>query len=119
MPEALVQALWLAGALGCALAGFGWLALAMDTHWEQVRGAAPAPAPSVRRLRTLGVAGLAASLACALMADHPTMAALVWAMALAFGALATALALAWRPGVLRVLVVWVGARRGESGWRKR
>lgn len=105
MPEALVQALWLAGALGCALAGFGWLALAMDTHWEQVQGAAaPAPAPTVRRLRVLGALGLAASLACALVADHPTMAALVWIMALAFGALATAFALAWRPDVLRLLV---------------
>lgn len=110
MPEALVQALWLVGALACALAGFGWLALAMDTHWEQVQGPAPAPAPTVRRLRVLGALGLAASLACALMADHPTMAALVWIMALASGALATAFALAWRPAVLRLLVAGLPTR---------
>jgi hypothetical protein len=109
MPEALVQALWLAGALACGLAGFGWLALAMDTHWEQVRGPRPAPARTSRRLRLLGGLALAASLACALAADHPTMAALVWIMALALGALGTALTLAWRPRALRMLVAWVPA----------
>ncbi|MFZ5551425.1 MAG: DUF3325 domain-containing protein [Pseudomonadota bacterium] len=109
MPEALVQALWLAAGQGCALAGFGWLALTMDTHWDQVRGPQPAPAPTARPLRilrVLGALGLAASLGCALMADHPTMAALVWIMAMALGALATAFTLAWRPAALRVLVAW-------------
>lgn len=110
MPEAMVQGLWLAAALLCGLAGFGWLALAMDTHWEQVRGPQPAPARTVRQLRTLGWLALAASLACSLAADHPTMAALVWIMALAVGALGTAFALAWRPRVLRLLVTWVPAR---------
>ena len=108
MPEAMVQALWLAAALLCALVGFGWLALAMDVHWEQVRGPQPALPSTVRQLRVLGTLGLVASLACALLADHPTMAALVWIMALALGALATAFTLAWRPAALRPLVAWAG-----------
>jgi hypothetical protein len=102
-----LQALLLAAALLSGVAGFGWLALAMEGHWEQVRGPVPFASQTARRLRWLGATGLAASLACSLAADHPTMAALVWLMALALGAMVTAFALAWRPQLLRVLVAWV------------
>lgn len=97
MPESAL----LAGALLCSFIGLGWLALAMEAHWQQVR---PTPAPAAgtaRLLRTLGALALAASLALCLAADHPSMAALVWVMSLAVAALSLALLLAWRPR-------WVG-----------
>lgn len=94
---------WMLGAaLLAALAGMGWLALAMDVHWEQAGGAAmQAPA---RRLRVLGTLALAGSLWLCLAVDHASMAALVWVMALAAAALAVAMALSWRPHWLRLLV---------------
>lgn len=83
-----------------ALAGFAWLALAMDEHWERVQGEAAA-APR-RVLRLLGAAAVVLSLVACLRADPPSMAVLVWLMLLAAAALAVALALAWRPGLLRL-----------------
>lgn len=83
--------------------GFAWLALAMDSHWEQVHGQAGPPRTQQKLLRLLGSALLAASLALCLLADHATMAALVWLMLLAGGVVAVAFALAWRPSWLRVL----------------
>jgi hypothetical protein len=89
-----------------ALAGFAWLALAMEVHWEQVLGS-PAPLGVSRTvLRALGVGGLAASAVLCFLADRPSMAVLVWLMLLAAAALLTALTLAWRPRLLRVLCPW-------------
>ncbi|MBK1687566.1 hypothetical protein CKO37_08590 [Rubrivivax gelatinosus] len=84
----------------CALAGFAWLALAMDEHWERVQGGAAA-LPR-RALRLLGAAAVVLSLVACLRADPPSMAVLVWLMLLAGAALAVALALAWRPALLRL-----------------
>ena len=103
MPDAVM----LAAALAASVLGMAWLALAMETHWEQVRGTAPLPARTVRALRLLGAAGLAASLALCLAVDHASMAALVWVMGLAASALAVAFALSWRPRWLAVLMPWV------------
>lgn len=102
------EALNLAVALAACLAGMGWLALAMEAHWEQVRAGHRPPA-TVRRLRVLGALGLAASLALCLRADHPSMAALVWVMLLAAAALAVALTLTWKPRWLLVLA-WAGGK---------
>lgn len=99
-------ALLLSLALLAATAGFGWLALAMDAHWQQVRGAPQVPLRTQRVLRALGAGALAASLALCLAADHPTMAALVWVMALAAGALVVAFMLSWRPRWLAPLAAW-------------
>jgi hypothetical protein len=100
--------LYLAGAAVAALLGFAWLALAMDEHWRQVHGRGE-PQPRARRaLRILGGLGLLGSLGLCLLADRPSMAVLVWVMLLAGGALLIALALAWKPGALRVL--WPGGR---------
>lgn len=99
------EAVLLTAALLACTAGMGWLALAMQSHWEQVctdiatRG-------QVLRLRVLGASGLMAGLALCLLADHASMAVLVWVMALAAAGLAVALTLTWRPGWLRVLT-WV------------
>ena len=107
MPESTLPA-WalLTAALLCAFVGLAWLALAMEPHWQQAR-ATPVPSRStVHLLRTLGAAALAASLLLCLAADHPTMAALVWIMALAVATLAVAMLLAWRPR-------WVGWLAGQ------
>ena len=95
--------LMLAGAALLSVLGFAWLALAMDTHWEQVHGQA-GPAASTRRLlRVLGGLLLSGSLMLCLMADHPSMAVLVWAMLLAGGAALITGLLSWRPRCLSLL----------------
>ena len=91
-----------------AVLGFGWLALAMDSHWKQVHGQA-GPARFARlALRTLGIAGLAVSAVFCLLADHPAMALLVWVMLLTGTVLAVSAALAFTPRILRAL--WLPRR---------
>ena len=96
------EAICLAGALITSLIGMGWLSLAMDTHWQQVRSD-PISHPTTVRLRILGALLLAISLGLCLVADHASMAMLVWVMALAASALSIAFTLTWRPKWLRVL----------------
>lgn len=98
------DAAWLAAALALAVAGMGWLALAMDAHWPQVFGPRPRARATVPRLRALGAGALSGSLLLCLTVDHPTMAVLVWVMALAGAALAIAFTLARRARWLRVLL---------------
>lgn len=102
------NALILIAALAVTVVGAAWLALSMDTHWEQVRGAQPASSGTVRLLRALGVAAWCVSLLLCLRVDHASMAALVWVMALAGSALIVAFTLTWRPRWLAPLVVWAG-----------
>jgi hypothetical protein len=103
VPDALLLVL----AVAANVAGLGWLALAMDVHWEQVRGSVPATRGTVRLLRVLGVSGLAVSLLLCLRVDHASMAALVWFMTLAGAALAIAFTATWRARWLGLLVAWV------------
>lgn len=105
MPDALLHA----AAFACAFLGMAWLALAMDTHWEQVSGGARPPHAGPLLMRVLAVAALAISLLLCLAADHPTMAPLVWLMALAASALGVAMLLAYKPGLLRGAVPWLRA----------
>lgn len=103
------EALWLAAATALSLLGMGWLALAMEVHWDQaMRAPATAAANARRRLRPLGAVTLALSLLACLRADRPSMAVLVWVMLLAGSALAVALLLARRPRWL----AWVSPVRG-------
>ncbi|RRD57092.1 DUF3325 family protein [Comamonadaceae bacterium OH2545_COT-014] len=102
MAETLLATSLHAASLWLGFAGMAWLALAMEAHWEHVRTDRHQPA-AARRLRVLGAAALAASLALCLWADTPGLAALVWPMNLAASALAVALLLAWRPRWLRPL----------------
>jgi hypothetical protein len=101
------KALLLALALLCSAGGIAWLALAMEVHWQQARGAASGPA---RReaigLRIAGSVALLVSLGACLIADHATMAVLVWVMSLAASALLVALTLAWQPRWLARLAPW-------------
>jgi len=109
VPEAITMGkpLLLAAALLLSTCGLGWLALAMDVHWQQVRGDPVAGRGAVRLLRALGAAALLLALGLCLRADHATMAVLVWVMALAGSALLIAFSLSWRPRWLRPLVAWV------------
>ena len=116
MPDAVTmgKSLLLAAALLCSFCGLGWLALAMEPHWQQVRGEAAAGRSTVRLLRALGAGALLLALGLCLRADHATMAVLVWVMALAGSALLIAFSLSWRPRWLRPLVAWVRPGRGSK-----
>jgi len=96
MPDALL----LTAALVSTVLGMGWLALAMDVHWKQVRAASVRSQRTVNVLRTLGAVSLIGSLALCLLADTATMAVLVWMMLLAVGAITIALVLSRQPRLL-------------------
>lgn len=89
------------------LIGMGWLALAMNAHWRQVRQGLPS-ANTIRALRILGGAALFVSLVLCLSVDHASMASLVWIMLLATAAMSIAFLLTWRPRVLAPLIFWAG-----------
>ena len=96
------DALWLLLAAALAFSGMAWLALAMDAHWGQVMHRPADEARATRqRLRVQGAVAILLSLPVCLMADRPSMAALVWVMLLAAGALSVAQLLAWRAHWLR------------------
>lgn len=101
----MTESAWMlhAAAALMSVAGFAWLALAMDVHWRQVHGDRARAGAVKPVLRVLGMAGLAASALLCALADRPSMAVLVWLMLLAGSAPLVALTLAWRPRLLRVL----------------
>ena len=105
--------LWLA-AVGC-FSGAVWLALAKPVHWAQVMSATAARRHPALVLRCLGWLALATALAACLRVDAPTVAVLVWVMLLVPAALAVAMALAWRPALLRCWGAAVCLRPGSSG----
>jgi hypothetical protein len=109
MSDAMLDNLMLLAALAACVAGMGWFALSMETHWVQVRGNAARRPALATVLRTLGAASLAIGLALCLAVDSASIAVLVWLMALAGGALAIAFTLTWRPRTLAPLVFWAAA----------
>ena len=102
--------IWLAAALICMLAGMGWLALAMDVHWDQVSGGARRSRRAAITLRILGFAAVVSSLVMCLYADTATMAVLVWMMMLAMSAAIITYLLSSRPRALAVLTAFRGTR---------
>lgn len=106
MPEALKFTI----ALATCVVGLGWIALAMQVHWEQVRGAQVLPRTVALLLRVLGGVSLAVSLAVCFWVDHVTMAPLVWVMALAGAAVLVAFTLSWRPRWMGLLLVGLPVR---------
>ena len=96
------DALWMMLAMALSLAGMTWLALAMETHWEQAMLTSMSKKRSLV-LRCLGGLGLASSLLACLAADQASMAMLMWVMLLATGSTGVALILAHRPSLLRFL----------------
>lgn len=83
------------------LAGFVWLALAMDIHWKKVQAGHNNSIHPVKALRIMGWAGLSLSAVLCFMADRPSMAVLVWIMLLAATAPSVGMMLSWRPRLLR------------------
>ena len=109
----MAEALLLVVAFLCAFAGMSSLALAMKPHWVHVRGAVPHSEPLARRLRFIGTACLALSLALCLVRSHASMAFLVWIMTLSATALLVAMALAYAPRSLAWLATIAGGLRGS------
>jgi len=103
----MVEGLLLLAASLSALCGMGWLALAMKPHWEQLRGGTALSDLMRRELRALGSAALFASLLLCLLADHASMAVLVWMMSLTGASLIVAFTLAYRPS-------WLGWLLGRA-----
>lgn len=103
----------LAGAVLLNVAGFAWLALAMDVHWKQVCESGKPPQGRRMLLRSTASAAFLISLLLCNRTDHGTIAALVWVMALTAGALAVAFMLTWRPSWLRPLSWLAGPARGS------
>lgn len=97
---------WIAlilAAISC-LVGLGWLALAMNVHWQQVMETSSTLSAQKRKtLRILGSVGLLVSAVFCFAADRPSMAVLVWLMLLAASAPSIGMLLAWRPQWLRIL----------------
>lgn len=101
----MFEAILLSLAALSAFAGMAWLALSMEVHWQQVAGTKRTlPRARHNGLRLAGALGLLASLALSLVADHASMAVLVWVMLLALSAFALAMLLSWRPQALRGLL---------------
>lgn len=98
------DALLLLAAVLANLVGMGWLALAMESHWEQLQGTGPLRHGHAVALRCIGVLAIGSALLICLRADHATMAVLVWIMSLSGAAVAIALLLTWRPAWLAVIV---------------
>lgn len=98
MPEAF----YLTAAALLSLVGMSWLALSMDVHWAQVKQIPLADSrPPRATLKALGYAALFVSLLVCLVADRPSIAALVWIMLMSGAALSVAWGLAKSPKVLR------------------
>lgn len=108
MPDSVL----LVAALVITSAGMGWLALAMDVHWNQVYTGSRTQR-TVVALRVLGAVSLFGSLILCLLADTATMAVLVWMMLLAVAAASVAFALSTQPRILAPLAAW--ASRASSG----
>lgn len=108
------DALRLTGAVLFDIAGFAWLALAMDTHWRRVCGSGEPTRAARRRLRVAGGLAFLLSLILCVLSDHATIAALVWVMALTAAALVVAFALTWRPVLLRPLS-WLASLTSRRG----
>ena len=103
----MLDAILLVLASLCTVIGMAWFALAKEPHWQQVRGSETLTPARQHVLRTLGSTSIGTSLIICLIADHPTMAALVWIMLLAAGALIVAFTLSWRARWLKFSVAWL------------
>ena len=103
MADAVLRAL----AFWCCVCGMAWLALTMKAHWAQVRGGEPPARETLIALRAVGTGALLGGLVLCSLADHASIAALVWVMAISAATFLVAAMLTWRPGWLAPLVVWV------------
>jgi hypothetical protein len=77
----------------------------------------PASPGAVRALRVLGAGAIVLSLVLSAIADHATMAALVWVMSLALGGVSVGMVLAWKPRLLAVLTLALPGAAGAAATR--
>lgn len=110
----MVEAVLLTAAFLCAFAGMSSFALAMKPHWAQLQSTAPHDERLMRRLRRVGTACSLLSLAICLVADHVSMAFLVWIMTLSAAALLVAMTLAYAPRSLSWLARIAGSREAQN-----
>ena len=98
MPEAL----YLTAAALFSLVGMAWLALSMDVHWAQLKQIPLADShPPKVILKALGYSALFVSLVLCLVADRPSIAALVWMMLMSVTAVSVAWVLSKSPRSLK------------------
>ena len=100
MPEAF----YLMVAALLSMVGMAWLALSMDVHWAQVKQIPLADSHPPRvTLKLLGYTALFVSLVVCLVADRPSIAALVWMMLMSVTAVSVAWVLSKSPRSLKAL----------------
>ncbi|MEN7529475.1 MULTISPECIES: DUF3325 domain-containing protein [unclassified Cupriavidus] len=84
--------------LGFAVAGFTWLATAMDRHHADMFGRGTSPEPArARRLRWQGAFALALALAACVLAEGWAFGVVYWGGLLTLGALTVAGTFSWAP----------------------
>lgn len=105
------DALWLIAAFITLLTGMGWFALSMQIHWEQVFNMTARKSPRWL-LRIQGCVALLMSAVFCGIADHPSMAVLVWVLLLSAAAFVVAMLLSGYPVVLRIL--WPHTRMSKQ-----
>jgi hypothetical protein len=98
----MTETIWLIAAVMAALLSMSWLALAYESHWQQVFPDT-GTLPNSSRLKLTGWVFLLLSAVFCLNADHPSMAVLVWVMLLAVAAFSVAMMLSHRPAILKVI----------------
>lgn len=97
----MLEALYLSAAAALSVLGMAWLALSMDVHWAQVKQIPLAESQPPRMvLKLLGFSALCGSGVVCLIADRPSIAALVWIMLMVGSAVAVALQLSKFPKAL-------------------
>lgn len=100
----MLEALYLSAAAALSVLGMAWLALSMEVHWAQVKQIPLAESrPPHVLLKVFGFLALLISLVACMVADRPSIAALVWIMLMGGSAVAVAFALANRPGLLKLI----------------
>jgi hypothetical protein len=85
--------------------GMSWLALAMKSHWLQLRVKRDFTSIKATVYRILGAASLCGALVLCLQVDHPSIAFLVWIMSMVVAAKAVGLTLSYRATWLRPLAI--------------
>ena len=98
----MTETMWLIAAVVAAVLSMGWLALAYETHWQQVFPESRT-LPETGRLKLTGWVFLSLSAVFCLKADHPSMAVLVWVMLLAVAAFSVAMMLSHSPAALKII----------------
>lgn len=94
--------IWIIPALICTFVGMTWFALSIKTHWRQLFANDLLQSRSLTMRALAGLMLLIAFGFC-LLADHPSMAVLVWAMQLTAASLLVAFLLSCFPVPIKLM----------------